>query len=122
LFLFLFSEWSSKKMSGEEGEKEGADLARYLEDNPDFVRRWLLENGDSKLLSALLEKQQPRALSYNNNGCSDDEEQSSVHARPMPRSKRNSVTSDLFQMLVTSPQRKSSRYDNNHSRKNFKNF
>lgn len=108
----MFSECPSQKMSDEEGEEGRADLARYLEDHPDFVRRWLLENGDSKLISALLEKQQTRSLvSYNNNGCSDDEEQGSVHARPMPRSKRNSVTSDLFQMLITSPQRKSSRYE-----------
>ncbi|XP_059488412.1 cGMP-specific 3',5'-cyclic phosphodiesterase [Neocloeon triangulifer] len=86
---------------------EDRNLERYLEEHPDFVRRWLVENGDSKLLSTLLEKHQQR--SSLNNGCSDDEA-SEEHPpiRSMPRSKRNSVTSDLFQMLITSPQRKSS--------------
>jgi hypothetical protein len=99
-------------MNGEEGGGEERDHEKYLAEHPEFVRQWILEHGDSKLVSALLEKQQ-RSSSLNNGGCSDEEEgaddATSLPVRPIPRSKRNSVTSDLFQMLVTSPQRKSSR-------------
>lgn len=92
-------------MTGEQEEEDKdktKELEKYLETHPDFVRKWLLENAEQQLLTNLIQK-------HNTNN-SEDETSEENNCSPLPcsipRSKRNSVTSELFQLWITSPQRK----------------
>ncbi|KAF4528303.1 hypothetical protein B566_EDAN014978 [Ephemera danica] len=86
----------------EEDEAQEKQLEKYLECHPEFVKRWLFEHAEPQLIANLIQSQP-------NNSEDDVSEENNCSvpvACSITRSKRNSVTSELFQLWITSPQRK----------------
>ncbi|KAJ9600033.1 hypothetical protein L9F63_009675, partial [Diploptera punctata] len=86
------------------------DVGRYLETHPEAVEKWLLETADADVIQRILSSRARISVAEDSQSSStislqqDDGHGGSNNGAVIPRSKRNSVTSELFQLwLAASP-------------------
>lgn len=91
----------------------GSDVERYLESHPDVVQKWLLEKAEPEFIQRLLQYRGHRSGPVGDQEGSRSSSTGSLHqdghsgnnnGAIIPRTKRNSITSELFQTwLAASP-------------------
>jgi hypothetical protein len=98
----------------EEESVKSEDVGRYLESHPEVIEKWLLEKADAEFIQRMLSNR--ASVSVAGGGTEESHSSSTVSLQQddghagnnsgcvLPRSKRNSVTSELFQLwLAASP-------------------
>ena len=102
------------KSESDEEIAKSEDVERYLESHPEAIERWLLEKADVDFIQRMLSSRGSVSLvgggteeSHSSSTVSLQQEEGHVGNNTggvIPRSKRNSVTSELFQLwLAASP-------------------
>jgi hypothetical protein len=98
------------------GRAFGSDVEKYLESHPQVVQKWLLEKAEPEFLQRLLQCREYRSGPGGDQEGSRSSSTGSLHQDGhnssnsgnsggiIPRSKRNSITSELFRTwLAASP-------------------
>lgn len=89
------------------GRAFGSDVEQYLESHPQVVQKWLLEKAEPEFLQSLLhcrDGDQEGSRSSSTGSLHQDGPNSGSSGGIIPRSKRNSITSELFRTwLAASP-------------------
>jgi hypothetical protein len=104
----------SDEVDGASRRSSSSDVEQYLESHPQVIHRWLLEKADPDFVQRLLQCRGSfsvagagREGSRSSSTASlqqDDGHSGTNNGAIIPRSKRNSVTSELFQIwLAASP-------------------
>ncbi|XP_021916332.1 cGMP-specific 3',5'-cyclic phosphodiesterase [Zootermopsis nevadensis] len=103
----------SEELYGVSRTSSNSDVEQYLESHPQVVQRWLLEKADPDFLQNLLQCRGHLSVtsvghegsrSSSTASLQQDDGQGTNNGAIIPRSKRNSITSELFQIwLAASP-------------------
>lgn len=109
----------SEEANDVNGRAFGSDVEKYLESHPQVVEKWLLEKAEPEFLQRLLQSREYRSGPGGDQEGSRSSSTGSLHQDGhnssnsgnsgnsggiIPRSKRNSITSELFRTwLAASP-------------------